>query len=195
LQMLYENSVGPRKGEIAAALQRRSRILERHSAQDPLDVVVDLSPLDETIRRLKGLARHRHEIASSAPEQKRWESRVVRLLLEWHSSGENPDHLTAKASELVRARPDPRFDAPGMIDYDVVEELTETVGWESVSPLAEGDVAIRTTLGQVDAAAARRLIARGYLNTWVTTLLFKVREAREHDVLNDLSKRLDTIAS
>jgi hypothetical protein len=193
LQMLYENSVAPRKGEIRASLRRRSRTLDRYSRNNPLDIVVDLESLDEIGYRLQALARHRQEIAASSPEVGQWKLSLLDAVLEWHRKEESPERLAERVTDLIREQPGLQWDESGVIDHHAVEHVTRYQGWGSLRPLSDGDVAIPTTLGTIKRETARRLIARGYLNTWLTTLLLRPSDFQQLDILWSFAERLDTI--
>lgn len=56
-----------------------------------------------------------------------------------------------------------------------------------------GQVSAPTTLGRIDAAVARRILARCYLNTYLTSLLLAPLHSGELDALQELPQRLDKL--
>jgi hypothetical protein len=60
---------------------------------------------------------------------------------------------------------------------------------------ARGEVDAPTTLGRIDAALARRLIARGYLNTFLVSLYLAPLGEDDLVQLASLTERLDRIVA
>jgi len=96
-------------------------------------------------------------------------------------------------TNLAMRQPHPKFSRVGVLDYDAVDDLTATRGWKALETLARGDVDCPTTLGRVSPEMAKRLVVRGYLNTWLTTLLLKQLDPWEQEWLWRLADRIDAM--
>ena len=143
LQLLYENSVAPRRNTIEDLLTRQIRTLDSRGQRT--DLLVDLSPVDVVVDELEDLA----------------------------AQGGWPQSLA------------------GFIHPDLGLPITRRPRWEEGASVAAGDVGFPTTLDRVPAEMARRLIARGYLNTWLITAFWQVPQDSETELLDTLKRRVE----
>lgn len=146
LQLLYENSVAPRRNTIQGSLSQHIRTLDSEGQR--MDLLVDLGPVDTMVEELENLA-----------GQAGW---------------------PAALADFIR----PELGIP----------VTRRPAWDDNASAADGDVTFPTTLDRVPVNMARRLIARGYLNTWLTTALIQNPEDPDIELLDTLRRRVAAIA-
>jgi hypothetical protein len=85
---------------------------------------------------------------------------------------------------------------PGLVSHDSIDDVETSAQWRDLCELADGPVDVPTTLGRIDAESALRLVARGYLNTYVLSLFIKDASSNVELLapLPGLRKRLEAIA-
>jgi hypothetical protein len=64
---------------------------------------------------------------------------------------------------------------------------------QAVEDDGHGEIEVPTTLGRIERGLARRIIARGYLNTYLVTLYLAPLEQEDLGRLETLSDRLSRI--
>jgi hypothetical protein len=72
--------------------------------------------------------------------------------------------------------------------------LADSMDWKRlVERFGHGPVQASTTLGRIDVMLARRLIARGYLNTYLVSLFLAPLSPGDLDRLTGVEERIDKI--
>lgn len=189
LGILNANTVVPRTHSMASALGGRISQLRRASALDPLDVVVDMRTVAEMEFELELLSRHRHDIAASDPKLVDWQRDVAEECADWadrrisRSEGSDADTLAERVEDLFRRMPSGNWHEPGLISHDDIDALTHVASWQRVKDWSDGRVDAPTTLGRLDQDSARRLVARGYLNTYMMSWLIEPPEHADEEIV------------
>ena len=204
--ILNANTVLPRVEAMRRAFIRRTGKAERPDFLDPADLIVDLRPLEETSIDYLEATWGTDLIAKTDPKVRDWErSALIRL------------RIAQEAEQRIKAGRESRNEVEARIDYrqyllDNVPEpqgsypvcgLADIVDWDALRQHPDwqhllhlygtGDVGAPTTLGRIDKALARRLIARSYLNTYLVSLFLSPLREGELDRLGDLPSRLDDL--
>src|SRR5262249_55506809 len=94
------------------------------------------------------------------------------------------------------AQPEPQGSYPvsGMANCGDWDTLLKSSAWKQlVEKEGQGSADAPTTLGRIESSLARRLIARGYLNTYLVSLFLAPLADGELDRLTKLPDRLDKI--
>lgn len=196
-KILNANTVQPRASSMRD--ETYYRILhEPHSiAGRPLDLVVELSDRVSSVEAyLRQLGRNRDQIRLASRPHHQWELKTARLVREWRNRviwrhrGEHSNVLRRRkldeildqherddlVDELVdHVENEPLLDllGPGLLDHNWFDRITHTRAWSEAQELADGAVDVPTTLGPIPAEQAIRLVARGYLNTYLTSLIIE----------------------
>lgn len=195
-EILNANTVLPRVDAMRRKFHRRTTWrATRPDHNDPLDLVADLSPIRVTSAAYRSGALSPEVIRKSAPDVKAWESNTlmsVRLAREFAAKDPTIDWL---ARILDPSEPQGSHPACGFADINDWDALHRSDTWKQlVEKEGAGRVDAPTTLGRIESGLARRLIARGYLNTYLVSLFLAPLADGELDRLAGLSTRLDSIA-
>jgi hypothetical protein len=187
LDILSANTIEPRTHSIAHALGRRVASIGRERGSDNLDVVSDLREVSETALELGIFSKHRYDIAAANPETIAWEGQAVQeceqLLKAW-DCGETDRSVLERINKVLMSRPARVRTDVGAIDHDTVDDLKHSSAWVAAEELSSGDVAAPTTLGRIDLGMARRLLARGYVNTFLMSWMIE----RPYDIAGEISR-------
>jgi hypothetical protein len=195
VEILNVNTVLPRVTGILRTYQRRVWKAERPDHLDPLDLVVDLRPPDEIVEHYRNGLWSPKLIRKSDPTVKDWERQALTRL------GVARGHA-AQSSEtdwlgyLLGAEPEPEGSYPvvGLANIDDWDALRESALWKALVERENGEpLHVPTTLGRIEAGQARKLITRGYLNTYFVSLFLAPLAEGELDRLADLVERLDKV--
>lgn len=190
-RILTANTVVPRVDAMKASFLRRLWSGRRPDLWDPLDLVVDLSEVATTERRYGSYTWGESEIRGSDEGVKKWERDVlvrVRVAAEHASASDETDWV-----EYLLGPPEPQGSrrAAGLADFDEWNRLTESEAWQrATAHHRPGRLAVPTTLGRIDAELARRLVARGYLNTYLASMYLGSLHEEDLVYLERLPERL-----
>jgi hypothetical protein len=194
-QILNANTVLPRVDAMRRAFYRRHLIRTRPSHQDPADLIVDLSPTEEITAAFQYGILLPELIRKSDPAVKEWESAAlfrVRNAREDAATSPQTDSLAS----VLGPQPEPRGSFPvcGIANVNDWDTLRCSQVWKQlVENEGTGRVDAPTTLRRIESGLARRLIARGYLNTYFVSLFLAPWADDELDRLAKLTSRLDRI--
>jgi len=75
-----------------------------------------------------------------------------------------------------------------------MDDLKSAQAWHRAKDWNEGDLATSTTLGRLDRDIARKLVGRGYINTYLMSWLIETPSDVHRDVeacLGGLSERIE----
>jgi hypothetical protein len=137
----------------------------------------------------------RNSSRESDPSLKKWERDAVsrvRTAREAAATSSDTDWLTY----VLGPQPEPEGSYPvcGLANIDDWDALLRSPAWKQlVDKEGTGRIDAPTTLGRIESALARRLIARGYLNTYLVSLFLAPLAEGELDRLAQLPDRLDKI--
>jgi hypothetical protein len=194
-QILSSNTVLPRVQAMRRAFDRRVWASERPNHGDPADLITDLSEIEDTAHRYDAGVWSPEYIRQSDPSVKVWEKNAVirvRLAREYAAKSPETDWLAYVSGE--QPEPQGSFPACGLANIHDWDALRDSHAWKQlVEKEGTGRVDAPTTLGRIESKLARRLIARGYLNTYLVSLFLAPLTDGELDRLENLPDRLDKI--
>ncbi len=176
------------------AFQRRVWAGNRPNFSDPLDLIADVRAVKDTADDYLSGAWGPDEIRQADPAVKKWERDVllrVRLASKYTSTNSTTDWL-----RYILGTPQPQGSFPvcGLANIEDCDALRMSTAWKQlVEAEGEGRVDMPTTLGRIESSLARRLIVRGYLNTYLVSLFLAPLEDGEINSLAELPNRLDRI--
>src|SRR5262245_4722309 len=193
--ILNANTVLPRVVAMQSAFERRVGRGTRPDFLDPVDLVIDLMEVEDLANRLREGTWKEELIRASDPSVKKWEedaSSRVRIARGYAEKGPDSKWL----SYVLGEQPEPQGSYPivGLANIDDWDALRCSPIWKHlVEKEGGGRVDAATTLDRIDVKLARRLIARGYLNTYLVSLFLAPLADGELDRLAQLENRLDQI--
>jgi hypothetical protein len=174
------------------SFERRNWTNVRPHSFDPLDLIVSLDDVSATTRSLVTALRTEDSIRATDPEVRKWEEGVVEQVRAASSAGTTRDRF--ERLRRMPEEPSGSFPTIGLVDIEGWRRLTYSSTWRSLEQQeGGGNVATPTTLGRVERLTARRLVARGYLNTYVASLLLAPWDEAELALLSALPQRLDAM--
>ena len=194
-EILNANTVLPRVDAMRRAFARRVWTGQRPDHLDPADLVVDLRATEEIAWDYLAGTWSPELIRRSDPSVKKWESEaLMRVRLAREHAAENPATDWLGYVLGPKAEPEGSFPVCGLANIDDWDALRRSPVWkELIAKEGTGRVDAPTTLGRIEPALARRLIARGYLNTYLVSLFLAPLAGDELDRLALLPERLDRI--
>lgn len=189
--VMNSNTVFPRVIEMQRSFHRRLTQSRRPDKNDPLDLIVDLSNPGDT---LNVYARYwlEESIRDTDEAVKRWGEDIVFDV----SHGADHPEFPAKFQEYMRTHPKPigSFPAIGLLDKTSWDDAFRGNKWNDVMEReTKREVHVSTTLGRIDPSAARSIIARAYLNTFIASLYLAPLGDDDLDWVAALPTRLDRI--
>lgn len=193
--ILNANTVFPRVDTMLRGFNRRVLTKKRPDHRDPADLVVDLRAIKDTAFNYQNGTWKPELIRESDPSLKKWERDIlsrVKNAREHSANNSETDWL----SYVFGTQPEPQGSFPvcGLANIDDWEALQESPIWQQlVEKEGKGRVDAPTTLGRIESKLARRLIARGYLNTYLVSLFLRPLAGGEIDRLAKLPDRFDKI--
>lgn len=194
-QIQNTNTVLPRISSMIKAFNSRVWRTQRAEHLDPLDLLVDLKEIAETKKYCMAGALKEEFIRETDPAIKTWEQEALsrfRFVLKPDS-----DHGMDLLAYLRSIEHEPKGSYPvsgfaNIVDWDALTHNSLT--WKQlIEKEGIGTVDAPTTLDRVERALARRLIARGYLNTYLISLFLAPLHDDDLVRLDTLSERLDKI--
>jgi predicted acylesterase/phospholipase RssA len=193
--ILNANTVLPRVEAMQSAFQRRVWRGTRPDHLDPANLVIDLMGVEDLASRLLFGTLKEEFIRASDPAVKEWEREaLLRVRNAREHAAQEPD--TGWLSYILGEQPEPQGSYPivGVANIDDWDALRHSPIWKHlVEKEGKGRVDAATTLDRIDVKLARRLIARGYLNTYLISLFLAPLSDGEIDRLAHLEYRLDQI--
>lgn len=192
MQVLSANTIFPRVAAMRRTFERDIHAQRLPDSLDSVDLVVDLREAADFPIEYMNAFWPEEAIRMADPAVKKWEKSVADLVRET-LKGRRTMGLTEMLLEKPYCpEPEGRYPVAGregakelLADSRIWKDLVETEG--------NGSVDSPTTLGRIRIKIARRLIARGYLNTYRTSLLLAPLADGEIEQLAFLSDRLDKI--
>jgi predicted acylesterase/phospholipase RssA len=193
--ILNANTVLPRVEAMQTAFDRRVQRSTSPDKSDPVNLVVDLTGTEDTYRRYTYGFLSESSIRSSDPSVKKGETDLL-IIVKYGSdpakrreAAEKLYYASGKQSETQGSYP-----IVGLANLDDWKTLRDSPAWRHlVERDGGGRVDAPTTLDCIDVNLARRLIARGYLNTYLVSLFLAPLSSGEHDRLANVESRLDQI--
>jgi hypothetical protein len=195
MEVLNANTVLPRVEAMRRAFNRRAWSGERPDHHYPADLIADLRPIEETHQGYEFGTLAPEYIRKSDPSVKKWEREAldrIRLAREHATKEPKTDWLAF----VLGAQPEPAGSFPvcGQANIDDWDAVVQTSTWkELMKNEGEGHLSAPTTLGRIEPKLARRLITRGYVNTFLISLFLAPLKADDLDQLAKLPDRLDHI--
>lgn len=193
--ILTANTVLPRIDAMKLSFHRRADDGTRPGRFDPVDLVADLRAIEDVADDYRCGAWQAQYIRESDSSVKDWERsalmrvRIAKAHIAEDSESDWLTYMLAKASE-----PQGSYPVVGLASIDDWNSLRTSSVWKQIVECeGVGKVAAPTTLGCIDKELARRLIARGYLNTYLVSLFLAPLHDDEIDQLAELPGRLDKI--
>jgi hypothetical protein len=185
----------PRVTAISRAFERRVWTGKRPDHLDPADLVADLRAVQEIANDYLFGTWGEEQIRESDPSVKKWErDALIRVRNAREHAATSPD--TDWLAYVLGPQPEPEGSFPvcGMANIDDWDALQKSPAWKQlVEKEGTGRVDAPTTLGRIESGLARRLIARGYLNTYLVSLFLAPLADGELNRLAKLPDRLDKI--
>ncbi|MBN3815584.1 hypothetical protein G3N57_02745 [Paraburkholderia sp. Se-20369] len=178
VQILNVNTVQPRLQRMHDAHQRAAKYGDHLVTSDPLEVVADLIPVSENLRFNGSLCKHPFEIRRLDPVIAKWEKDIVDAIDQWGDSldlGSEPmledaHNLAQTVAKKLYDRPSGDAAIAGMVDHHTWDDLVNAV---DPTLLDTKIPRIPTTLGRLPPEAALRLLALGYVNTFVNSVFLE----------------------
>jgi predicted acylesterase/phospholipase RssA len=195
-RILNANTVVPRVDAMKASFHRRLWNGRRPDLWDPLDLVVDLSEVAVTNRFYGSLTWGEPEIRGSDYAVGKWERDLLgraRVALGHFKTSLDTDWL---GFLLGPPEPEGSYPAPGLADGDQWDLLTHSAAWQrAIACHGPGRLSVPTTLDRIDPEMARRLIARGYLNTYLVSMYLGPLNPDDLGYLERLPERLENLTN
>lgn len=190
--LLQTDTVLPRVEATQRAFARRAFNGQRPSFNDPADLITDLRPTEEIAEDYREGTWTEELIRESDYSVKKWERsaadaiRIAREHMAADSRSNWRDYL------LDRPEPTGSFPVCGLANIADWDALGRSPVWKDlVKSYGTGAVNAPTTLGRIQDTLAKKLIARGYLNTYLVSLFLAPLNPKDIDRLANLSDRLD----
>jgi predicted acylesterase/phospholipase RssA len=196
-EILNTNTVLPRVDAMRRAFIRRVRTGKRPDYLDPADLVVDLSAIDDTADAYRAGSWLKENIRETDPAVKEYERNALsRLDIARKFATTEPGRDWLAFVLGTEREPEGSYPVCSLANIDDWDALQTAPAWKQlVEKEGTGRVDASTTLGRIESTLARRLIARGYLNTYLVSLFLKPLADGEIDQLARLSRRLDNIVA
>jgi len=192
-QILNANTVQPRIEAIQLALDHRHAHGIRPDSGIPCNLVAGLMETEALQKQLQWYSSTEQSVRDSDPSVKEWENDVLsRAKVARRLSSTLGENLL----DYIFAEPEGEGSYPvvGLANLDDWDRLKSSSLWRGlIEREGKGRIDVPTTLDRIDVDTARRLIARGYLNTYLTSLFLAPLSDDELDRLADLEQRLDRI--
>ena len=194
-QILNANTVLPRVEAIRRAYLRRIWKGERPNHLDSANMLADLRAIKYTIDDYLQYAWKKELISKSDPLVKEWERDAasrVRLARKFSEENTEKNYF----DYVLGPQPEPQGSYPvfGIANIDDWDALRTSDIWKQlVETEGAGSIDTPTTLGRINQELARRLIARGYLNTYLVSLFIAPLAEGDINRLHGLPDRLDKI--
>jgi hypothetical protein len=189
--ILYSNTVFPRVKAMQAAFEHREMHKIRPDSGDPCNLVADLSDTQDLENKLISFAWSEDKIRDSDWSVKNWGTHTL-----FRAKHPRPTASYEELFHYIFSEPKPKGSYPvvGLTNINDWTVLKGSQIWKDlIRTESTGCVDAPTTLGRVDRNLARRLLARGYLNTYLISLFIAPLPVGELDRLAGLTKRLDRI--
>jgi hypothetical protein len=189
------NTVLPRVESTQRAFARRASTGQRPSFNDPADLIADLRPTDEVSNEYLPSTWTDELIRKSDYCVKQWErsaANAIRLARERMATDPQSNWI-----DFLLNRPEPAGSFPvcGLANIADWDALRLSPVWKDlVKSYGTGDLSAPTTLGRIEGTLGKKLIARGYLNTYLVSLFLAPLTRMDIDRLGNLSSRFDCIA-
>ena len=194
-EILNANTVLPRIDAMKNAFERRAWTGRRPDGGDPADLVADLKALEYTAHDYQSGTWTPELIRKSDPAVQEWERDAlsrVRGAREFAAKEPETDWLARVLGP--QAEPQGSYPVCGLANSHDWDGLQVSPTWKQlVEKEGTGRVDAPTTLGRIKSGLARRLIARGYLSTYLVSLFLAPLADDELGRLAKLPDRLDRI--
>lgn len=192
-RVLNTNTVGPRVTAMKQSFERRVGKGHRPDHYDPLDLVVDLSPPKVIQKEYNYGAWGEEQIQLTDEAVEKWEQGVLSRVRKQmkNDTGSDADRL-----HYLLQTPEPAGSYPvaGFAEIQGWDAVLRSDAWRAAVEVDGGaEIAVPTTLGRIDAEVARRLVARGYLNTFLVSLYLAPLGPDDLTWLGRLGQRLSAI--
>jgi hypothetical protein len=167
----------------------------RPDSGNPCNLVSDLSDTQDLEKRLAWYGMEEDTIRKTDESLMKWQRDTL-------SRAETARDSAVKGLKenwnYVFCEPEPQgsYPAVGLANYRDFTALKGSQIWtDLVNSAGKGHIDAPTTLDRVDRELAWRLVARGYLNTFLLSLFLAPLVVGELDRLTDLKERLDRIVA
>jgi predicted acylesterase/phospholipase RssA len=195
--ILSANTVLPRTEAMQEAFESRVYGKMRPDSFGPADLVIDLSEVAHIEDRFQSGSWLEEFIRKSDPKVKEWERDVLSRVRVERESAAKESH-EERLAWVLGEQPEPQGSYPtvGLANIHDWDALVNSPAWKHLAKKEGiGRVDARTTLGRFDVKLARRLVARGYLNTYLVSLFLAPLSDGELGRLATVESRLDQIVS
>jgi hypothetical protein len=174
MQIQNSNTVLPRIAEMESSADRRAHWGMRPDAWDPANIVADLSE---------------YEIMRKAYLTSILSERVIR-----ETGSAPPKGQRREDAKTGQQAPTGRYPVVGLAHIDEWDRLTRHEAWGQLAKsYGAGEIRVSTTLDRIAADTALKLVARGYLNTYLVSMLLAPHTQAEIDRLVTVEERLRRI--
>jgi hypothetical protein len=192
VQILNANTVLPRIDAIRSVRECRHRGAGRDTL-DSVDLIADLRTIEENVKDYLFGAWGEEQIREIDPSVSEWERAALsRIRLARKFVAKKPD--TNWLDYLLgESEPTGAYPVCGLANLDDLDALEGSGVWKSFHDDDPHRVDAPTTLDRIEPGLARRLIARGYLNTYLVSLFLAPLADGDIDRLATLRSRLNKI--